>query len=99
MGEALPRRGGGAPGRRGGERRRLIGFVGLVAPHLARLLIGPDYRFLLPASALLGAGLVVAADAAARIVATPLEFPFGSVLALLGAPYFLYLLWRGERWR
>jgi iron complex transport system permease protein len=77
----------------------LIGFVGLVVPHLARLLIGPDYRFLLPASALLGAGLVVAADTAARIVAAPLELPVGSVLALLGAPYFLYLLWRGERWR
>jgi iron complex transport system permease protein len=76
----------------------LIGFVGLVVPHLARLLIGPDYRFLLPASALLGAGLVVAADTAARIVAAPLELPVGSVLALLGAPYFLYLL-RGERWR
>jgi iron complex transport system permease protein len=77
----------------------LIGFVGLVVPHLARLLIGPDYRFLLPASALLGAGLVVAADTASRVVAAPLELPVGSVLALLGAPYFLYLLWRGERWR
>jgi iron complex transport system permease protein len=77
----------------------LIGFVGLVVPHLARLLVGPDYRCLLPASALLGAGLVVAADTAARTVAAPLELPVGSVLALLGAPYFLYLLWRGGRWR
>jgi iron complex transport system permease protein len=76
----------------------LIGFVGLIVPHLARLLVGPDHRFLLPASALLGAGLVVAADAAARTVAAPLELPVGSVLAVVGAPYFLYLLWRGGRW-
>jgi iron complex transport system permease protein len=77
----------------------LIGFVGLVTPHLARLLVGPDYRFLLPAAALLGAGLVVAADTAARTLAAPLELPVGSMLALLGAPYFLFLLRRGERAR
>jgi iron complex transport system permease protein len=77
----------------------LIGFVGLVTPHMARLLVGPDHRFLLPTAALLGAGLVVAADTLARIVAAPLELPMGSVLALVGAPYFLYLLWRGARWR
>jgi iron complex transport system permease protein len=75
----------------------LIGFVGLVIPHMARLLVGPDYRLLLPVAALLGAGLVVAADAAARTLAAPLELPVGSVLALVGAPYFLFLLWRGER--
>jgi iron complex transport system permease protein len=74
----------------------LIGFVGLVIPHMARLLVGPDSRFLLPAAALLGAGLVVAADTAARTVAAPRELPVGSVLALVGAPYFLFLLWRGE---
>jgi iron complex transport system permease protein len=75
----------------------LVGFVGLVIPHMARLLVGPDYRFLLPVAALLGAGLVVAADAAARTLAAPLELPVGSVLALAGAPYFLFLLWRSER--
>jgi iron complex transport system permease protein len=75
----------------------LVGFVGLVIPHMARLLVGPDYRLLLPVAALLGAGLVVAADAAARTLAAPLELPVGSVLALVGAPYFLFLLWRGER--
>lgn len=77
----------------------LIGFVGLVIPHMARLLVGPDHRFLLPTAALLGAGLVVAADTAARTVAAPLELPVGSVLALVGAPYFLYLLRRGGRWQ
>lgn len=76
----------------------LIGFVGLVIPHIARLLVGPDHRFLLPTAALLGGGLVVAADTVARTVAAPLELPVGSVLALVGAPYFLYLLWRGGRW-
>jgi iron complex transport system permease protein len=75
----------------------LIGFVGLVIPHMARLLVGPDYRLLLPLATLLGAGLVVAADTAARTLAAPLELPVGSVLALVGAPYFLFLLWRGER--
>jgi iron complex transport system permease protein len=75
----------------------LVGFVGLVIPHMARLLVGPDYRILLPVAALLGAGLVVVADTAARTLAAPLELPVGSVLALVGAPYFLFLLWRGER--
>jgi iron complex transport system permease protein len=77
----------------------LIGFVGLVIPHMARLLVGPDYRVLLPTAALLGAGLVIAADAAARTVAAPLELPVGGVLALVGAPYFLFLLWRSGRSR
>jgi iron complex transport system permease protein len=77
----------------------LIGFVGLVIPHMARLLVGPDHRYLLPAAALLGASLVMAADTVARIVAAPLELPVGSVLAFIGAPYFLYLLWKAGRWR
>lgn len=69
-----------------------IGFVGLVVPHVVRLCIGPDHRFLLPGSALLGAALLVGADLLARIIAAPAELPIGMVTALLGAPFFLYLL-------
>ncbi len=72
----------------------LIGFVGLVVPHLMRLLVGPDHRLLLPASALAGASLLLLADVAARLVIAPAELPIGIVTALLGAPFFLYLLLR-----
>jgi iron complex transport system permease protein len=72
----------------------LVGFVGLVVPNGMRLLVGPDHRVLLPASALAGAALVVAADALARTATAPLELPVGALLALIGGPYFLYLLWR-----
>lgn len=71
-----------------------IGFVGLVVPHAMRLLFGPDNRILLPASLLGGAAFLVAADAAARIVAYPVELPVGVITALAGAPFFLYLLVR-----
>lgn len=69
-----------------------IGFVGLVVPHLLRLLAGPGHRVLLPASALLGATLLVFADLLARTVVIPAELPIGILTALLGAPFFLYLL-------
>lgn len=72
----------------------VIGFVGLVAPHLVRMIAGPTHRTLLPASALCGASLVVLADAAARTVAQPVELPLGVITALIGAPMFLWLLWR-----
>ena len=72
----------------------LIGFVGLVAPHLVRLVLGPDHRALLPASALLGALLLVGADLLARTVLAPAEVPIGIVTALAGAPFFLWLLLR-----
>lgn len=72
----------------------LIGFVGLVVPHLMRLLVGPDHRLLLPASALAGVSLLLLADVAARLVIAPAELPIGIVTALLGAPFFLYLLLR-----
>ncbi len=72
----------------------LIGFVGLVVPHLMRLLVGPDHRLLLPASALAGATLLLLADVAARLVIAPAELPIGIVTALLGAPFFLFLLLR-----
>jgi iron complex transport system permease protein len=70
----------------------MIGFVGLVVPHLIRLVVGPDHRRLLPASALLGASLLVAADLLARTIAVPAEIPIGIVTALMGGPFFLWLL-------
>lgn len=74
----------------------MIGFIGLVVPHLVRLLVGPDHRILLPASALAGASLLLLADLAARLVLAPAELPIGIVTALIGAPFFLYLLLRGR---
>ncbi|PYB75311.1 FecCD family ABC transporter permease [Rhizobium wuzhouense] len=69
-----------------------IGFIGIVVPHLLRLAIGPSHRFLLPASALGGAALLLLADTAARTIAAPAELPIGIITALLGAPVFLMLL-------
>ncbi len=70
----------------------IISFVGLVVPHLVRLVIGPDHRYLFPASALLGGMLLVVADVFARTVVAPAELPVGIVTALFGAPFFLGLL-------
>ncbi len=70
----------------------LIGFVGLVVPHVVRMIWGPDHRFLLPASALMGAMLLVVADTIARTVLAPSEIPVGVVTAMGGAPFFVYLL-------
>jgi iron complex transport system permease protein len=75
----------------------VIGFIGLVAPHLVRLIAGPNHRHLLPASALLGAVLLLGADIIARTIVTPAELPIGIVTALLGAPFFLWLLIREHR--
>jgi iron complex transport system permease protein len=72
----------------------IIGFVGLVVPHLIRLIAGPDHRTLLPASALAGASLLLLSDLVARTVATPAELPIGIVTALAGGPFFLFLLIR-----
>jgi iron complex transport system permease protein len=72
----------------------LIGFVGLIIPHLVRMIWGPDHRFLLPASALLGAMVLVLADTVARTILAPSEIPVGVVTALGGAPFFVYLLRR-----
>lgn len=69
-----------------------IAFVGLVVPHMVRLLIGPDHRALLPASALAGAILLLWADTLARIVVAPTELPVGLITALIGAPFFIVLL-------
>ncbi len=71
-----------------------IGFVGIVVPHLLRLAIGPDHRYLLPASALLGALFLILADAISRTVAAPAELPIGVVTAAIGAPCFLWILLR-----
>jgi iron complex transport system permease protein len=71
-----------------------IGFIGIVVPHLVRLLVGVDHRLVLPASALFGAAFLVVCDLAARTLLAPLEIPVGVITALLGGPFFLWLLVR-----
>ncbi len=71
-----------------------IGFVGIVVPHMLRLSIGPDHRYLLPASALLGAILLLLADALSRTIVAPAELPIGIITAACGAPFFLWILLR-----
>lgn len=75
----------------------VIGFIGLVAPHAARLCLGADHRYLFPASALIGAALVVTADAAARTIWAPQIIPIGIVTAFIGVPFFFWLLLRSSR--
>jgi len=75
----------------------MVGFVGLVIPHVVRLLIGPDHRWLVPCSALAGAILLVVADSLARVVVLPAELPTGILTALLGAPFFIALLLQQRR--
>jgi iron complex transport system permease protein len=75
----------------------LIGFIGIVVPHMLRLVIGPGHRALLPLAALGGAALLVASDTIARIVVAPAELPIGIVTAAIGAPFFLWLLLKGDR--
>jgi iron complex transport system permease protein len=72
----------------------LIGFVGLIVPHAVRLIVGPDHRRLVPASALAGAAFLVLADSFARTAMAPLEIPIGVITAMLGGPFFLFLLRR-----
>jgi iron complex transport system permease protein len=74
-----------------------ISFVGLIVPHIVRLLIGPDHRYLIPASAMAGAILLILADAAARVVVAPAELPAGILTALLGTPFFFSLLAQKRR--
>ena len=73
-----------------------IGFVGIVVPHLLRLAIGPDHRYLLPASAFLGATLLLIADMISRTIIAPAELPIGIVTATIGGPFFLYILLRNR---
>ncbi len=75
----------------------IIGFVGLVVPHLVRLMAGPNHVRLLPLSALLGAALLLGADMLARTLLAPAELPVGIITALLGAPFFIWLLIKGRR--
>lgn len=75
----------------------LIGFVGLISPHVVRLLVGPDHRFLIPGAAVFGATLLVLADTLARTLLAPTELPVGLITTLLGGPFFLYLLRRRRR--
>lgn len=75
----------------------LIGFVGLIIPHLTRVVIGPDHRILLPTSAIIGASFLMVSDAVARVVMGSGEAPVGVVTALAGGPFFIYLLRRRKR--
>ena len=75
----------------------LVGFIGLVVPHVSRLLFGSDHRFLLPASALVGSIFLVLADLLARMLMSPAEIPVGIITALVGAPFFIYLLRHSKR--
>ncbi|HOV43671.1 MAG TPA: iron chelate uptake ABC transporter family permease subunit, partial [Syntrophothermus lipocalidus] len=75
----------------------IIGFVGLIVPHVVRILIGPDHWKLIPAAGVAGAILVVLADLAARTLLAPVEIPLGVVTSLFGAPFFIYLLRRHRR--
>jgi iron complex transport system permease protein len=70
----------------------VVGFVGLIVPHICRMLFGPDHRLLIPASALLGGSFMVLADVLSRVILAPTEIPVGAVTAALGAPVFIYLL-------
>lgn len=74
-----------------------IGFIGLVSPHIARMVIGGDHRFLLPASALVGGLLLLAADTAARTILAPVIMPVGIMTAFLGVPFFVYLFMKRKK--
>ncbi len=73
----------------------IIGFVGLIAPHIMRRFVGNDYRYLIPGSAAAGALLLILADTFGRLVIAPVILPIGAITSFLGAPMFLYLLFRG----
>jgi iron complex transport system permease protein len=75
----------------------IIGFIGLVSPHIVRLIVGGDHRFLVPLSALLGSLLLLSADTVGRTVISPIIIPVGIVTSFMGAPVFIYLLVRGSR--
>ena len=72
----------------------LLGFVGLIVPHIVRLLVGNDYRYIIPGSAILGMAVVTLSDTVARLLFAPIELPVGIIMAFLGAPFFLFLLRR-----
>ncbi len=74
----------------------IIGFVGLMAPHICRMLIGNDYRYLIPASALMGALILLISDTVARVILAPIEIPVGVIMYILGGIFFLFLITRGH---
>jgi len=75
----------------------VIGFVGLIVPHIVRFVVGADHRRALPAVALVGASFTIGADLVARTVISPLELPVGIITALVGGPFFIWLLRRDAR--
>ena len=75
----------------------VVGFIGLIAPHICRMLIGSDHRFLLPCSCLMGAVILLLSDTLARLVLAPVEIPVGIVTSLVGVPFFIYLLLKKKR--
>lgn len=74
----------------------IIGFVGLIVPHISRHLVGSDYKYMLPLSIVLGSALLIIGDTLARTVASPIELPVGIIMAVTGGPFFLYLLRKGQ---
>jgi len=75
----------------------MIGFVGLIVPHITRMLVGSNYKVMLPLSLLLGSGTMLCADLLGRTIVSPIEIPVGIVMAIFGGPFFLYILKRSER--
>jgi len=71
-------------------------FVGIIVPHIVRLIVGADHRLVLPASALFGASFLIACDLVARTIVAPVEVPVGIITAIIGGPFFLWLLFRGR---
>jgi iron complex transport system permease protein len=74
-----------------------IGFIGLVAPHIARMIFGADHRFLIPASSLMGAMILLPSDTLSRIIINPAEIPVGIITAMIGVPFFAYLLLKKKK--
>jgi iron complex transport system permease protein len=77
----------------------IINFIGLIAPHLMRRVVGSDYRYLLPASAMMGSVLLLLSDTVARLIVQPVVLPIGAITSFLGAPLFLYLIFKGGKRR
>lgn len=75
----------------------IIGFVGIIVPHIVRLIVGPDHRVLLPFSLLAGAIFLILSDTIARLLIPPIEIPLGVITSLFGAPYFIYLLYKKKK--
>ncbi len=71
-------------------------FVGIIVPHIVRLIVGADHRLVLPASALFGASFLIVCDLIARTIVAPVEMPVGIITAIIGGPFFLWLLFRGR---